>query len=364
MSTIDVLQRLISFLLSRTPFAAVVASLSTSPDVPSPIIVSPVVAKFTIPHITISHVNDLEDFPFINLIPSDRFLSPSSCRINPPHPRTAQPAVNITDTPTAPEQDSVVPSVVVDVPDITTPSLSASFSCTDLAQVLNSHLAASPCVLSDTFVVDEEDTEEVLFSDESAAGSDEEIDDTWEVSSGDGSDAISVYSAASDDMDSHSADDECDFYEDDQEVPDGIVAFFPPTPIASAVPRRVFRQLQEEQAIKYTAPPLQVEPQSVDNIDDFDNYKVEWLTPRALQDAKTRSRKIQRVARMRALALSKAVSLGLYEHPQPTGRRAPSVLKDLGRSSRLRQTYNLKDLEEEAERDAALLQRFWDEEVF
>ena len=55
---------------------------------------------------------------------------------------------------------------------------------------------------------------------------------------------------------------------------------------------------------------LQIAPESIDDVDEIENYNAEWLTSLALGEAKSRSRKIQRTARMRALDLAEVIPQG------------------------------------------------------
>jgi hypothetical protein len=64
---------------------------------------------------------------------------------------------------------------------------------------------------------------------------------------------------------------------------------------------------------------------------------------------------------MRGLDLTKTIPLKSHEHPTPRRPHTPSVLKDLGRSSLLRNSFNMVDLEEDAQEQDAL-ERSWDEE--
>ena len=131
--------------------------------------------------------------------------------------------------------------------------------------------------------------------------------------------------------------------------------------VVSAIPRRVYDALQEEKADAFTPEPLQITPGSIDDLDEIVNFNVRWLTSRALAEAKSRSRKVQRTARMRGLDLAKIVPLKAHEHPAPRSPRTPSVLKDLGRSSRLRNSLNMEDLEAD-ERKQEALERSWADE--
>jgi len=227
---------------------------------------------------------------------------------------------------------------------------------------------------------EDKDIDDDFSIDESTAASDQEDDGFWELSSSEDTDSISIHSTTSDDMaeepkdisintdsdadnagDSH--DGACGWDECDSELP-YIVKPSLTTPVASAVPLRVRRELRDENSVKCTPAPPQVAPRSVDDLDIFDNYNVSWLTPRAVLEAERRSRKVERVARMRARTLSKIPPLKPHQYAAPKGRRTPAVLKDLGRSSNLRQSYNMYDLEEEVAQEEAQLQRFWDDEVF
>lgn len=152
-------------------------------------------------------------------------------------------------------------------------------------------------------------------------------------------------------------------HEQDGESPKDVVEPSLPVFVASAIPQRVYEVLRFEKECKRVPKPLKFSPQSIDDIDDVADYKVEWLTPRAVFDAQKRSREIKRIARMRALAISKGV-LKSHEYPKFISRRRPAELKDLCHSSPLRRSYNLNDVEEEVKQEEAEFQRFWDEEVF
>ena len=292
MFVIDVLQRLVSFILARAPFAAVVASSPLSVPVPSSTLAAPVLVKSATPRVTISRTKRSEDFFAIDLAPSDRFLSPYSHPIHPRRACAAQLPVSIADNNETAKKDL---AVFPDVPKTTT-SLFLS--------PLHSQLSAKHGNRSLAIAVNKASTKEVVSSDEGTTVSNGEGHDSWEVST---NDAVCVHSSAtSEDM-----------------------AHEPKEPSTN--------------------------PSHLDSRARGGNpYGVELLTRRALRDTETRSCKVQRIARTRALAQSGDVQ---YEHPGPKGHR---TLKGLGGSSRSGQGYDMGDLRKEAGQKVALLKRFWD----
>ena len=229
----------------------------------------------------------------------------------------------------------------------------------------------------------EEDLQELL----SVSVEDDEEDDSWELSSSEDSDVSSAPSSVtSDDMaekpkafftfhtnvsieniqlypdeDDRTNSDENDGYSHEDDGP-AVPACTPPSAfVASAIPRPVYVALGEEKAYTSDPEPLPIAPESIDDIDEIENYNVQWLTLRALGEAKSRSRKIQRTARMRALDLVKVIPLKAHEHPEPQNHRALPALKGLSRPSPLRNSFNVGDLEED-ERQQAILERSWAEE--
>jgi hypothetical protein len=126
---------------------------------------------------------------------------------------------------------------------------------------------------------------------------------------------------------------------------------------ASAVPKRLRKLLELQNDSELAIP--QTELKLVDDIDIEPNYHIEWLTDDARQEAQSRSRKIQRTARIRSLDLAKITPLKAHEHPEPQGRCKISVLQGQGRSSRLKSSWNMDHLEEE--RQQVLLERSWKE---
>lgn len=113
--------------------------------------------------------------------------------------------------------------------------------------------------------------------------------------------------------------------------------------IASAIPRHITTE-------NYATPKPDlsrwVRAADLDIVDDYD---VRCLTPQALEEAELRSRDLRRYARMVAADLressgSKPLKAG--EHPEPKGMLRPSMLGDLGRRSRLRQSWAMSDAED------------------
>ena len=307
MFVIDVLQRLVSFVLARAPFAAFVASSSLSAPVPSSTLAAPVVVKSATPRVTISRTKRSEDFFAINVAPSDRFLSPYSHPIHPRRACAAQLAVSIADNNGTAKKDL---AVFPDVPETTTNLFLSP---------LHSQLSAKHGNLALFDVVNKASTKEVVSSDEGTTVSNGEGHDSWEVSSGD---AVSVHSSAtSEDM-----------------------AHEPKEPSTNPSPLNSRARGRNCYGDLYAG----------DRKPRSDNFGVELHTHRALRDTEARSRKVQRVARTRALAQSGDIQ---YEHPGPKGHRA---LKGLGGSSRSGPGYDIGDLREEAGRKVALLKRFWD----
>lgn len=82
----------------------------------------------------------------------------------------------------------------------------------------------------------------------------------------------------------------------------------------------------------------------VADLDTLDDYDVRCLTPLALEEAELRSRDLRRYARMAAADLRETyVPLKAHEHPEPRSMLRPSVLKDLGRISRLCTSWTVEE---------------------
>ena len=303
---------------------------------------------------------------------ADLFVAPLRVFVTPLTASTLIPAVAVT----AVEEDSQEVPAVADFAETIHLFVPPSQPQTPTVPV-----AADPKT-SDTTTLGE-DLQEFL----SVSASDEEEDDSWELSSSEDNDSSSAPSSvASDDM----AEEPKTFFtfhlnvsieniqlypdEDDRTNSDGngynsrendtpAISVCTPqsTFVAPAIPRRVYVSLGEEKAYTSNPEPLQIAPESIDDVDEIENYNVQWLTLRALGEAKSRSRKIQRTARMRALDLAKATPLKAHQHPEPRSRRAPSVLEDLGHLSSLRNSFGVEDLEEDS-RQQAILERSWAEE--
>ena len=328
MLAITVLQRFLSLILAPTPFPNLFVS-------PLPVLAAPLTDSALVSAIAVPAVegDSQEVLPIADITETTHLLIASS-HLNQPQ----TPTVTITVNPT--------------ISDITVSSF-------------------------------DEDVHDAL----SVSVSDEEEDDYWELSSNEGSDITSPPSCVtSDDMtgepfgfftfhpnvsiedihlypeeDSCASSDSNNSNPYQNDVPIVPTCIKPSTFVTSAVPRRACIVLEEENAYTSTPEALQIAPESIDDIDEIENYNAEWLTPRALEEAKSRSRKIQRAARMRALDLAKVIPLKAHEHPEPQSRCAPSVLKRLGRSSPLRNSFNMGNLEEDT-RQQAILECSWAEE--
>jgi hypothetical protein len=329
MLAITVLQRFFSLILAPTPFADLFAPASSPFVAFLPALVVPLVASPLVPAIRVTAVDEdsQEALPVADIAETTHLFVPTS------QPLAVPMAAN-----------QAIPAIIISAM--------------------------------------EEDPQDDL----SVSVSDEEEYDSWELSSNEDSDIRSTSSVTSDDMaeepkgfftfhanvsiediqlypdedDRANSDvNDCNSYEND--VPAVSVCTPPSTFVASAIPRRVYVALEEEKAETSTPEPLKISPQSIDDLDEIENYNTQWLTPRALGEAKSRSRKIQRTARMRALDLAKVIPLKAHEHPEPENRCAPSVLKGLGRSSQLRKSFTMEDIEED-ERQQAILERSWAEE--
>lgn len=131
------------------------------------------------------------------------------------------------------------------------------------------------------------------------------------------------------------------------------------TKVALAIPKRLLELLEAERDTESTP---QIELKEVDDIYAEPNYHVEWLTEDALAEARSRSCKIKRTARIRNLDLVKVVPLKAHEHPEPQSPCRPFALKGHGRSSRLKTSWIVEDLGDE-EREQAILEQLLEEEA-
>lgn len=119
---------------------------------------------------------------------------------------------------------------------------------------------------------------------------------------------------------------------------------------ASAVPYRVYQELYEEAVEKQQQNQQEDsgQPQLVEDIDAIGNYNARYLTPSALAEAERRSKHVQHEARMRTYEWARQVPLKAHEHPEPqSSRLRRSVLKGLGRSSRLCASWTAQEVEVE-----------------
>ena len=324
MSPIGVLQRFLSLILAPTPFADLFVSNSLFiVDLPAAFVAT-LAADSPTPTLTITAAGADSQEPLAVADVTETthlFVAPPAPAINPPPTLAAPMIANLT-----------IPAITI--------------SCDE----------------------DSEDLQSVSTPDED--------DHFWELSSDSGSDISSTPSSVtSDDM----AEEPKAFFtfhanvsiEDIQLYPDGdncvdrdsedsrshetdipALPAPPPTFVASSIPRQVYIMLEEEKVYSSTPELPQIALESINDIDDIGDYNVRSLTAHALTEAKSRSRKIQRTARMRQLDLVKVVPLKAHEHPEPRSLLTPSVLKGMGHSSPLRNSFNMEDLEEDARQEA------------
>lgn len=128
--------------------------------------------------------------------------------------------------------------------------------------------------------------------------------------------------------------------------------------VKSAVPSYVFSEWDGKDAEKKEP----ATSQWVDDIDAVESYDARYLTFRAREQAEDRSRRVWVKALSAARKWATTVPLKAHEHPAPYSNVRWSALGGKGRSSPLRSSWVMEDLETDARREAALAVCWADEE--
>lgn len=127
--------------------------------------------------------------------------------------------------------------------------------------------------------------------------------------------------------------------------------------VTSAVPHYMF-----DECIGTDQECQSVTCERVYDVDEDTNYDARFLTYWARQKAESLSIKVQQQALRKARKWAAETPRKASEHPAPCSRVRPSELKGHGRSSHLRSSWTMEDLEEDAMLEAILEELWADEE--
>lgn len=127
--------------------------------------------------------------------------------------------------------------------------------------------------------------------------------------------------------------------------------------VKSAVPQYIFEE--------WNGPEQEHSPVGCERVYDVDedtNYDARFLTYWARQKAEGLSMKVREQAQRKARKWAAETPRKASEHPAPRSRVRPSELKGHGRSSQLRSSWTIEDLEEDVMLEATLEELWADEE--